>query len=86
MDFDDKVLDVFLEKQLQLYPKAVADNREEARDFLEDCMAVLASSVEEVWEYLDDVGVDVESADRTAVPDADEIFPVGDGRYLIVEA
>ena len=86
MDFDDKVLDVFLDKQLQLYPKAVADNREEAREFLEDCMAVVASSVKEVWEYLDDVGVDVEGADRTTVPDIEEIFTVGDGRYLIVEA
>ncbi len=86
MDFDDKVLDVFLEKQLQLYPKAVAENREEAEEFLEDCMAVVASSVKEVWEYLDDVGVDVEGADRTTVPDIEEIFTVGDGRYLIVEA
>ena len=33
-EFDEKVLDVFLEKQLQLFPEEVAATREEAKDFL----------------------------------------------------
>lgn len=86
MKYDDKILDVFLAKQLQLYPEEVAFDREEAQEFLDDCMAVVADSVAEVWEYLDDVGVDVEGADRKSLPDADEIFVIGDGRFLIVEA
>ena len=39
-EFDEKVLDVFLEKQLQLFPEEVAATREEAKDFLDECMAV----------------------------------------------
>ena len=40
-EFDEKVLDVFLEKQLQLFPEEVAATREEAKDFLDECMAVV---------------------------------------------
>ena len=37
-EFDEKVLDVFLEKQLQLFPEEVAATREEAKDFLDECI------------------------------------------------
>ena len=42
-EFDEKVLDVFLEKQLQLFPEEVAVTREEAKYFLDECMAVVVS-------------------------------------------
>ena len=34
--FDEKVLDVFLEKQEKLFPEPVAETREEAEEFLSD--------------------------------------------------
>lgn len=85
-EFDDVVLKCFLEKQLQLFPEAVAENLEEAEAFLEECMAVVAGSVKEVWEYFDEEGVDMEGADEEEILEADEVFDIGDGRYLIVEA
>lgn len=84
-EYDDVVLRCFLEKQLQLFPEKVAKNEEEAEAFLEDCMAVVVHSVREVWEYFEEEGVDMEGANEEEILEAEEVFDVGDGRYLIVE-
>lgn len=84
-DFDDEVVKCFLEKQLKLFTEPVAETMEEAQNFLEECMAVVVNSPKEVWEYFDEEGVDVEGMDEEGILDADEVFEVGDGRYLIVE-
>ena len=85
MQFDDDVLECFLENQLQLFPEKVAETLEEAEDFLEDCMAVVVDSVEEVIEYFEEEGIDTEGVMDEEILDADEVFDIGDGRYLIVE-
>ncbi len=84
-EYDEKVLQCFLEKQGQLFDEPVAENEEEAADFLEECLAVVVDSVKEVWEYFDEEGVDTDGADEDSILDASEVFEVGDGRYLIVE-
>ena len=83
--FDDAVLQCFLKKQSQLLQEDVAETLEEADSFLEECMAVVVDSVKEVWEYFDEQGVDMEGADEAEILEADEVFDIGDGRYLIVE-
>lgn len=83
--YDEKVLKCFLDNQLQLYPEAVANTMEEAEDFLEECLAVVVDSVEEVLEFFDEEGIDVEGMDEESILEADEVFDIGDGRYLIVE-
>ena len=81
-EYDDAVLRCFLENQGQLFPEDVASTPEEAEPFLEDCMAVVVDSAEEVEEYLEEEGLDSGEED---VLEAAEVFDVGDGRYLIVE-
>lgn len=83
--FDNEVLQCFLEKQGQLFPQNVAETLEEAENFLEECMAVVVDSVQEVWDYFDAAGIDMESANDEEILEADEVFDIGDGRYLIVE-
>ncbi|MBD5465287.1 MAG: glyoxalase [Lachnospiraceae bacterium] len=83
--YDDKVLQCFLEKQEQLFPERVAETKEEAEEFLEECMAVVVSSVKEVWEYFDEEGVDLDGMEEKDILEAEEVFEVGDGRFLIVE-
>lgn len=83
--FDEKVLQCFLEKQDQLFPEPVAESFEEAEDFLEECMAVVVSSVKEVWEFFEEEGVDMEGAGEEEILEAEEVFEIGDGRYLIVQ-
>ena len=84
--YDEAVLQCFLENQGKLFPEeVVASSLEEAEAFLEECMAVVVDSPEEVREYFDEEGIDMDGADMEELLEADEVFDVGDGRYLIVE-
>lgn len=83
--FDEKTVQCFLKKQLQLYPEKVAETYEEAENFLEECMAVVVDSVQEVWDFFEEEGLDMEGADEESILEADEVFEIGDGRYLILE-
>ncbi len=84
-EFNDEVLECFLKNQLQLFPEKVAETLEEAEDFLEETMAVVVESVEEVIGYFEDEGIDMDGAVGDEILEADEVFDIGDGRYLIVE-
>ena len=84
-EYDDAVLECFLKNQLQLFPEEVAETLEEAENFLEECMAVVVDSVDEVIEFFEDEGVDMDGAVGDEILEAAEVFDVGDGRYLIVE-
>ena len=83
--YDDAVLKCFLKNQEQLFPEPVADTLEEADGFLEECMAVVVNSVDEVIAFFDEEGIDMDGAVGDEILEADEVFDVGDGRYLIVE-
>lgn len=85
-EYDEAVLKCFVKKQLQLVPAPVADNIDEAEAFLEECMAVVVNSLDEVWEYFDEEGIDMEGQSKEEILEAPEVFDVGDGRYLIVES
>lgn len=84
-EYDDAAVLCFLENQRQLFPEDVAENESEAEAFLEDYMAVIADSAQEVLEYFEEQGVDTEEADEESILEASEVFEIGDGRYLIVE-
>ena len=84
-EFDDEVLDAFLEQQEKLFPEPVAEDREEAEAFLSDSMAVVVDSIEEAFDYLEELGMDVAEMEADDLADAEEVFAVGDGRYLIVD-
>ena len=81
--FTEECINTFLENQEQLFPQAVAESYEAAEAFLEDCMA--QDSIEEVREYLEESGADVEGMSDEELEDASEVFALPDGKYLIVE-
>lgn len=83
--FTEECINTFLENQEQLFPQAVAESYEAAEAFLEDCMAQVVDSIEEVREYLEESGADVEGMSDEELEDASEIFALPDGKYLIVE-
>lgn len=83
--YDEAVLKCFLDNQLQLFPETVVETLEEAEDFLGECFAVVCNSASEVWDYFEDEGIDMEGLNKGNITDAEEVFEVGDGRYLIVE-
>ena len=61
------------------------ENQEEAEAFLEDCMAVVADSLDKVREYFEEEGIDVDGMTTDELAEASEVFPLPDGTYLIVE-
>ena len=84
-EYDEECLLTFLKKQSQLFDEPVAETMEEAEAFLEDCMAVVVDSLDEVREYFEESGADVENMDAEELEEASEVFLLSGGRYLIVE-
>jgi signal transduction histidine kinase len=85
-EYSEECILTFLKNQKQLFDEPVAKNYDEAEAFLEDCMAVVASSIEEVRAYLSENGMDVEGLSDEELEDAGEVFALPGGQYLIVEA
>ena len=85
-EYSEECLEVFLKKQGQWFDEPVAENLEEAEEFLEDCMAVVVDSLKEVRDYFDEAGMDVAGMSLEELEEMAEVFSLGDGTYLIVEA
>lgn len=83
--YDEECLKVFLRKQSQLFDEPVAESLEEAEAFLEDCMAVVVDSLDEVREYFEENGTDITDLSDEQLEEASEVFSLPSGRYLIVE-
>lgn len=83
--YDEECLTYFLEHQEQLLPERVAETLEEADEFLEDCMAVVAKNMKEVRDYFDDQGADIAGMSNEELKEASEVFALPSGRFLIVE-
>ena len=84
-NYDDEVIEVFLEKQEQLFPEVVAETPEEAEEFLEDCMAVVCKNLREVREYFEEAGTDISGMSNDDLLEQSEVFELPSGRFLIVE-
>lgn len=82
--YDKKTIKAFLDNQLKLFPEKVAENEEEAAEFLEDVCAVVCKNKKEVIEYLEDE-MDIAGMSEDEILSSEEVFDIGDGRYLIVE-
>ena len=85
-EYDALCIRTFLENQEKLFDEPVAETPEEAEEFLIDCLAVVADSLRDVREYLDGEGMDVSDLSDKDLEEASEVFPLPDGRYLIVLA
>ena len=83
-EYDEEALEVFLENQSQLFDEKVANTKEEAEDFLDMCMAVVCDDLNEVKEYLAEIG-DISGMTETEIKEASEVFELSKGRYLVVE-
>ncbi len=84
--FDKDVVNYFLDNQTQLFDEEVASTPDEAQDFLEDAMAEVVDSIEEVIEYFDEMGADTEGLSEDEIVQQPEVFSLPDGRYLVVNS
>ena len=84
-EYSEECLKVFLDNQEQLFDEPVAETLEEAEAFLEDCMAVVTDSLDEVRDYMEESGMDVQDLSDEELEATSEVFPLPGGQYLIVE-
>lgn len=84
-EYDEECLKTFLKQQSRLFDEPVAETLEEAEAFLEDCMAVVVNSIEDVRQFLEEEGLDVDGMSLEELEEASEVFALPNGRYLIVE-
>ena len=81
-EYDEECLQVFLEKQLQLFQEEVATTPEEAEEFLSDCMAVICKDLKDVKDYFDEEGVDISGLSLDNLEELEEVFALPSGRRI----
>ena len=81
----DECAKVFLRDQKQLFDEPVAYDLEEAKEFLEDCMAVYCRDIKELREVMDDEGMDVSDLSNDELLEQLEVFKLDNGGYFFVE-
>ena len=84
-EYDEEVLNTFLENQTQLFSEEVADSPETAEEFLEDWRAGVCKSLKEVRDYFDEAGTDIAGMSDDELLEQSEVFSLPSGRFLIVE-
>ncbi len=84
-EYDEECLKAFLKQQSRLFDEPVAETIEEAEAFLEDCMAVVVDSIDEVRQFFEEEGLDATGMSDEELEEASEVFVIPGGRYLIVE-
>ena len=85
MTYKKEYLETFLTHQTQLFDEPVAETIEEADEFLDDCMAVVADSLRDVRDYFEENGMDIEGMSVEELEESSEVFALPGGQYLIVE-
>lgn len=81
----DECAKVFLRDQKQLFDEPVAYDLEEAKEFLEDYMAVYCKDIKELREVMDDEGMDVSDLSNDELLEQLEVFKLDNGGYFFVE-
>ena len=81
----DECAKVFLRDQKQLFDEPVAYDLEEAKEFLEDCMAVYCKDIKELREVMDDEGREVSDLSNDELLEQLEVFRLDNGGYFFVE-
>ena len=85
-EFSIECLNTFLENQDRLFDEPVAETPEEAEGFLEDVMAEVVDTLDDVRDYLEESGMDASGMSDDELLEAAEVFALPNGGYLIVEA
>ncbi len=83
--YDNECLETFINNQEKLIGRKEFETFEDADEFLIDCMAVVVDSIKELRDYFDEAGMDVIGIDDEELLQEAEVFPLSNGRFLVVE-
>ncbi|MDO5403762.1 MAG: glyoxalase [Eubacteriales bacterium] len=82
----DECAKVFLRDQRKLFDEPVAENIDEAKEFLEDCFAQYFDSLGELKSFLEEEGLDISELSDDELEEQLEVFKLDNGGYFFVEA
>jgi len=86
MEYDKETLQVFLEEQHKVFSEPVVQTMRETQEFLEENMAVVVESIQEVRDYFEKNGSDISGMSDDELIDQAEVFKLKKtNRYLIIE-
>ncbi len=85
MNYKKEYLETFLKNQGQLFDEPVAENLEEADEFLDECMAVVLDNIKQVKNYFRENGTDTSGMTDAELKSEAEVFSLPDGKFLVVE-
>lgn len=80
-----EVAQFFLDNQDRLFDMPVAEDVDEAMEFLEDCMAMVFDDLKGLKAYWKEEGVDIHELTDKEILESLEVFKMPDGRILLVE-
>lgn len=83
-EFTKEAIEMFLMNQTELMNGRVANTVHEARDFLEENMAVELSSLKEVKEFLKENDMDIAGMTDEEIIGQDEVLQLPSGRFLVI--
>ncbi|MBQ9764723.1 MAG: glyoxalase [Lachnospiraceae bacterium] len=83
--YEKECVEVLLKEQERIFGERVAENYDEAIEFLEDCFAVVLSNAKEIREYWDECGIDAEGMSDDDILEADEVIALPSGKYMVLE-
>ncbi len=83
--YERECAEVLLKEQERVFGEKVANNVEEAIEFLEDCFAVVLENAEEIREYWDECGIDATGMTDEEILEADEVFLLPCNKYMVIE-
>lgn len=81
--YDKICLETFLKNQERLFDQPVAENLEEAEEFLDDSMAQVLDDIKELKEYMEE-NMDIADMSDEELLEQPEVFELPDGRFLVV--
>lgn len=81
--YDKICLETFLKNQERLFDEPVAENLEEAEEFLDDSMAQVLDDIKELKEYMEE-NMDIADMSDEELLEQPEVFELPDGRFLVV--
>ena len=84
-DYIEECAKVFLDEQTKLFDEPVASNIDEAKEFLEESFAQVFDGIDDVREYLDELGMDVDGMDDDEIEEQLEVFKLKGGTHLVLE-
>ena len=83
--YEQECAEVLLKEQEKVFGEKVADTVEEAIEFLEDCFAVVLNNAADIREYWDECGIDCEGMSDEDILEADEVFALPFGKFMVLE-